>query len=29
MKLEKNQIKVCNGEGMMILKEPLADNKTF
>lgn len=29
MKLETNPTKVYNGEGRMILKEPLADNKTF
>lgn len=29
MKLEKNRMKVYNGEGRVILKEPLSDNKTF
>lgn len=29
MNLEENQMKVYNGEGRMILKAPLADNKTF
>lgn len=29
MKLEDCQMKVYNGEGMMILKAPLANNKTF
>lgn len=29
MKLEENQMKVYNYEGRMILKAPLANNKTF
>lgn len=29
MNLEENHMKVYNGEGRMILKAPLADNKTF
>lgn len=29
IKLEEKLIKVYNGEGRMILKAPLADNKTF
>lgn len=29
MKLEENQMNVYNGEGRIILKTPLADNKTF
>lgn len=29
MKMEANQMKLNNGEGRLILKAPLTDNKTF
>lgn len=29
MKVEANQMKVYNGEGRLVLKAPLADNKNF
>lgn len=29
MKVEENMMKVYNGEGRIIMKAPLSDNKTF